>query len=51
MNIYEICALLGYYAAYIVNSLLKFWESRTVPSSRVNKSQKKLKYLYKKTYK
>jgi fatty-acid desaturase len=36
MNISEICALLGYYTAYIVNSLPKFWDSRTF-----NKSKKK----------
>jgi len=30
----EICALLGYHAAYSVNSLLIFWDNLSVPSSQ-----------------
>ena len=33
----EICALLGYYVAYVDNSLLTFRDNKSVPSSRVNK--------------
>jgi len=31
----EKCALLGYYAVSICNSLLTFWDNLSVPSSRV----------------
>jgi len=36
---YEICATLGYYAAYCGNSLPTFRNNLSVPSSRVNKSK------------
>jgi len=34
----ELCALLGYYAAYGGNSLLMLWDNLLVPSSKVKKS-------------
>jgi len=37
----EICALLGYYAAYSGNSLLTFRDNLSVPSSWVKKSKKR----------
>jgi hypothetical protein len=39
----EICALLGYYAASGGNPLPTFWDNVSVPSSRVQKSKKKVK--------
>ena len=38
---YEICALLGYYAAYIGNSLPTFRDNLSFPPSRVKESEKK----------
>ena len=42
----EICALLGYYAAYSDNSLPTFRDKLSVPSSRVKKSKKKTGFLF-----
>jgi hypothetical protein len=39
-SINEICALLGYYAAFDGNSVPKFRDNPSVPSSRVKKSKK-----------
>jgi len=38
---YEVSALLRYYAALSGNSLPTFWDSISIPSSRVKKSKKK----------
>jgi len=37
--LFEACAPLGYYTAYGGNSLLKFRDNLSVPSSRVKKSR------------
>jgi hypothetical protein len=36
----DICCLLGYYAAYISNSLPTFRDNLSVPSGRVKKSKR-----------
>jgi hypothetical protein len=41
-DVNEICALLGYYAAYSGNSVPTFRGNLSVPSSSVKKSKKKL---------
>jgi len=38
----RICILLGYFAVYSGNSLLKFCDNIVAPSSRVKKSKKKV---------
>jgi hypothetical protein len=43
MNVVEICALLGYYAASYGDCLPTFRDNMSVPCSRIRKSKKKTK--------
>ena len=43
---FYICALLGYYTAYVVNSLPTFRENLSVPPSRVKKSKIRYPWIW-----